>query len=515
MSSSLGIYFGPKVITLVETKGRKVVNDIQIKRSVLSSGEIEEKVPDEVKIVALFKEELRKSQIEAKDATISLSGKELIMRSFEIPLLPANEIPSAVNFEAKKYIPFKVEDLFSDFQVQVDKTSRRNQVLYTGIKKEVLDKYISIMNQLNLKINTLEYSAFSTLRFLKLINIANKGIAAVITMDLAEQDEVNFTILENGFPLFSRDITLSEEVNEFLPEETLNPTVMMEKLKSEIRVSLDYYQRKFGSKKINRVFFIANEEYRSEIETLFKEIALPAQYINIGRYLGKHQFFSLGFVKSYGASLFNIIKTNLKLNILASKAKAKAQKEAVVEQIELAALLRGLKISPVFLIIGVFMCIVTLVFGIYNQIPVHKEIRDVLLVRPQVQGILPEASYEELVAINEDYKKKLNTTDNLVNKQLYLTEVMDVIPRLLPNDARLINFNFSNKGDDDKGELRLQGIVYLGDSDKELKIVNSFLATLKENTIIKKYFRNVSLQNIDHRQFDKANVTVFVFSFKN
>ena len=114
--SSLGIYFGPKVISLVETKGRRLINDIQIPQTTIFEGELEEKVPAEVKligIIALFKEELRKNKIEAKEATLCLSGKDLVVRTFEIPMLPREELKSAINFEVKKYIPFRVEDLIS------------------------------------------------------------------------------------------------------------------------------------------------------------------------------------------------------------------------------------------------------------------------------------------------------------------------------------------------------------------------------------------------------------------
>ncbi len=122
--SSLGIYFGPKLINIVETKGRKPVRDIEVPQTTISAGELEEKVPADVKtieIIALFKDELRRNKIDARESTICLSGKDLIIRTFEIPVLPREELQSAINFEVKKYIPFKVEDLISDFQLKFDK----------------------------------------------------------------------------------------------------------------------------------------------------------------------------------------------------------------------------------------------------------------------------------------------------------------------------------------------------------------------------------------------------------
>lgn len=249
--TSLGIYFGPMAISIVETKGRKLINNIQISQSAIFTADLEEKVPAEAKMIrtiALFKEELRKNRIEAKEATLCLSGKDLIIRTFEIPMLPRNELQNAVNFEVKKYIPFKVEDLISDFQLKFDKTARTSTVLFMGIKKETLDRYISILDQLNIKINAIEYSAFSALRYLKLGGLRDKGLIGVLEADLQRNDEANLTVLENDFPLFSCDITLLNRAEQAGRSEELEPAVTLEKLKTEISMSLDYYHHKFPPK---------------------------------------------------------------------------------------------------------------------------------------------------------------------------------------------------------------------------------------------------------------------------
>jgi len=515
MNNMLGIYFGPKVISLVESKGKNVVNALQIQRSVLSSGEIEEKVPDEVKIVALFKEELRKNKIEAQEATLCLSGKDLIIRSFEIPMLPANELSNVISFEAKKYIPFKAEELFFDFQVELDRSTRRNQVLYVGIKKETLDRYLAVMNQLNIKVNSLEYSAFSVLRFLKLANLGNNGITAVVVMDLNEQDEVNFTILENGFPLFSRDITLTEgPAGPFTAAGQAAPAgSAMDKLKNEIRISLDYYQRKFAMKKITRAFFMCNEEYRQDLELFFQEVGFPAQFINTSRYIGKQRLFSLGFIKSYSASLAATVKTALKINILTAKAKIKPPKQAAAETLDIAALFSGVRPEPSFIVISILICLAAFVFGIFRQFPVQKELIAVLSQRPKIADVNSAASPAELNSLVDRDSRKVDMLDNLLAKQLYLTEALDAIPRIMPSDIRLTSLYFKKK-EDNKAEITIQGIAYVGDSDKELRLINAFAAALKDSAVLKKYFREINVQNIDHHQLDKATVTNFTISLK-
>lgn len=514
-SLSLGIYFGSKLITLVETSGKKILNTLQIQRSVcapLNSNELDEKIPDEVKMVALLKEELRKTKISAKDVTISLSGKDLIIRNFEIPVLPPNELSNAVNFEVKKYIPFKVEDLISDFQAEQDKLNRRIQVLYVGIKKETLNKYISIISQLNMKLNTIEYSAFGVLKFLKLTNFEEKGVVSVMSLDFSEEEEINFTILENGFPLFSRDITLTNKQEEVSKSQGVALGVIFEKLKTEIRISLDYYNRKFPSKKIEKAFFICSGEHRSELETFFKEMVLPVQFIDTAVYTGDAQPYDLSLIKSYGSSLSKVIKTNLKINILAAKEKeSKEKNRAASVSVDVKSLFSGFKLDVRFVLVGLVVCVLTFAFGLYRKQPLQKELSSVISLRPQGLTVNTRGSYEELTSAEQEYKKKLGALDTLITKQPYLTDTLDVLPRVLPEDIRLNSFQYTKTND--KIELKLQGAIYLDDSDKEFKLINSFISKLNENRNFRKYFRDIKPLNIEHAQITLNGTEVSGSSF--
>lgn len=254
--SELGIYFGTRLISIVETSGKRILNSIQINRATFSTGGLEEKIPDELKIVTAITDGLEKNKVRAREANLCLSGKDMIIRTFEMPMLASSELPNAVNFEVKKYIPFKVTDLVSDYQTLPDRASRKNLILFVGIKRETLDKYLSILEQIKIKTVFIEYAAFSMIRLLPLVGQANKGIIGLLNACLQEDEEINFTILLNGFPLFSRDINLSVEIEDLSKLEKARLSEILEKLKTEIRVSLDYYKRKFPIKTIEKIFFL-------------------------------------------------------------------------------------------------------------------------------------------------------------------------------------------------------------------------------------------------------------------
>jgi hypothetical protein len=508
--SSLGIYFGSKVISLVETKGNKLAKFAQIVPAQAISGELEEKASVEsraIEIVALLKEELRRNRIEAKRASICLSGTDLIIRNFEMPVLPREELQSAVIFEAKKYIPFRVEDIISDSQINYDKASRKNTVLFTGIKKEALDRYISIINELNIKISSIEYSAFSLIRALKLTGASDKGIIGILGADLTGQDEINFTVLEDGFPLFSRDITLAAGPEEFGGAEVKEPGMALEKLKTEVRVSLDYYQRKFPAKEIKKIFFVSDENFRSELEAFLMELGLTAQFLDLSNQIPKSTPYSLSLIKGFCVALSDVIKTNIKTDLLAAKEKAKLAKEKAVSAKEIS-LIKGLKLNYRLVLLGVLICIATFAFGLSKMQPIRKELNNIIGMRPKVTTVSPEASYEELSGTDETYKAKLTSLDNLVRKQLYLTSPLNVIPSAIPEGVWLTGFDF-NKTEEGKADLTLGGMAYLTDSDQEFAAVNKFLANLKGNPEFAKYFKDLSVTLLNRVEVERLTMTNF------
>lgn len=508
---SLGIYFGPQIICIVETKAKQLINNIGILRSKAVSVEAsEEKVTDEVKIAGLIKEELKNRHIEAREAILSLSGKDLIIRSFLIPILPHEELDSAVNFEVRKYIPFKVEDLISDYQCHLDKTIKKNRVLFVGIKREVFEKHLNIIKELGFKIISIEYSAFSILRFLKLSDVKEKGIIANINIDLVENDEINFVVLDDGFPLFSRDITLALGIKEVGETKETHPNLILERLKREIRISLDYYDRTFPTKTIKKIFFLMDQDYRPDLEAFIKETTgLSIQFINfnkaVNRYIGKPIPFSLSFIKAYCSSLTKV-ETAVKINLLT--AKEKTAKKISTESKPKSALPFSFKPNLILSMICLLLCIITFFFGIYRILPLQKDLKNIKAMHPEVSAASLQTNYEELANTYNNLKTRIKSIGDIIRQQLYLSETLDVIPRLLPDNIWLVELAF--KKAENQAELTLKGTAFLDDSNKELELVNTFLARLKENQVFNKYFKNIEIVSVDYDQV--KGVTSFTIS---
>jgi hypothetical protein len=508
--NSLGIYFGTNSIGLAEVGNKKLVNSVVIPQSSMFSGDFEEKVPTEVKIVALIKDAMRSNHINVDHGAICISGQDLIIRTFEIPRLPSNELQSAINFEAKKYIPFKLEDLIYNFQVETDNRNKLNTILFVGIKKEVLEKYISLARQLNVKINAIEYSAFSTLRLLKACGAREHGVTATLCFDLNNEDEINFMVSDNGFPFFSRDIILSSGIGELDASSANDPAKKYEKLKNEIRVSQDYYRRKFPDKAIKTLYVLSGQDMREDLQAFFAGSGISVKFVDTSTVLGKGVSYSSVLAKSFGAVLFKDIALKIRINLLSILQKADSAKG----KDDLMAFFEGVKIDIKILIAGILICAATFGYGIYRMQPLREELKSIRENRPQVASASAGEDYAILAGRDNKLRKKLGNLDGLVKNQLYATYFLDIIPRALPDGVWLSRF-VSTRMEVGRPEVTFEGEAYLGDGDKEFEAINTFLSNLKGNQFFANNFQEITITAVDRRPVSGKSVAIFSIACRN
>ena len=509
--NSLGIYFGTNSIGLAEVNNKKLVNSVIIPQASVFAGDFEEKVPIDLKIIALIKDALRSNHINVDHGSICISGQDLIIRTFEIPRLPSNELQSAINFEAKKYIPFKLEDLVYNFQIETDNKNKLNTILFVGIKKEVLERYISISKQLSLKINAIEYSAFSLLRFLKLTGVRDSGVIATLCFDLNNEDEINFMVSENGFPFFSRDIILNAGIGEIDAASANDQIKKYDKLKSEIRVSQDYYRRKFPDKAIKALYVLSGQEMREDLKNFFASSGVSAKFIDAGKALGKGATYSSVVAKSFGTVLFKDLPLKVKINLFSVRQKAA---DGVKGKEDVFSFLEGVRVDLKVVILGILICAATFGYGLYRMQPVREELSSIRANRPKIASVSADEDSATLAARDKNLKKKLGNLDGLIKDQLYATYFLDIIPRALPEGAWLTKFNSARK-EDGRPEVVIEGEAYLGDSDKEFEAVSTFLSNLKSNQFFSKHFQEITITSVDRKPVMDKSVAFFSIVCRN
>ncbi len=510
----LGIYFGPRTVCIAETKNRLLVKSINIPQSRILGQDFQEKVPEEIKISILFKEELKRAHMDSQEASIIVSGRDLIIRTFDMPVIPQSELYNALTFEVRKYIPFRVEDLIFDFQVLYDKPTKKNFVLFAGIKKDILHKYLAILKQLSMKAAAIDYSGFCVLRLLSVPGINQRGITAIVDIDLVEEDEINFMVMQNGFPLFSRDIILpSETPIDSVKAGKFDVSLSMDKFKSELRVSLDFYHRKFPSKRIERIFFVCSDEFSEELLAFAKEKNLNAQVVDLKKFLPKSVAFSSSLFKAYGGSLTKIIKTNIRVDLLNTKFKKPGLTEKTAGGGIALQFLPEFKLSPKAVAAGVIICAIVFGMGIFQSLPLQEEVRRLTSIRPVVSAVKAESSVTDLTNFNKKAKKRIESLQKMFTDRVYATHILNTIPKSLPDGLWIVNINY--RCESEKTEILIKGSAFLNDADREMQAINQFRSMLQGKNDFGERSFVIDITSVDRGMLKKTAVTNFILTMRN
>ena len=114
----LGIYWGTAGISFVELN-----KDALLASAFVSFADLQRSDPvvgikhlsEDVRLLDLIQKALRAGSFSTGNAFFSLPSNDIIVRWFVIPWMKPEEIQGVVAFEAKKYIPFPLEELVFNY----------------------------------------------------------------------------------------------------------------------------------------------------------------------------------------------------------------------------------------------------------------------------------------------------------------------------------------------------------------------------------------------------------------
>lgn len=506
--SEFGIYWGTEVINITDVKGKKVLMNVSFPKPAIIGSVSEQEQEGEgegediAKIASALKEEFIKNDISLDNAYIALAGENLIIRTFDLPIFLSRkelEYP-AIAFEARKYIPFKTEDVLFDFRIFLDRKAKKYLILFVGIKKELLNRYLAIFEQLQIKVRLVEYAGFSILRLLSLGGLSNKGVFGVLSVDL--EDETNFLVCQDGFPLFSRDIILTSKL------EAEEKTDFIGRLKSEIRISLDFFRRKFINKKINRIVILSPPQIEEEIVTLVKELGLSPMPLKTSKFLENDFEFTGVLSKSYSTAVSKVKKLRYSIDLLKPAVKKEKKWAPSLKALPLA--IGDIKLSSKVVLLSCLMIVVSVGASWIKRVPRENELRVLKANQPKVEAIIAGNSYQALLSLEKEYNKKIKDMNSLVKGRFYLTEALDMIPRLMPAGTWLNMLDFKITGG--KLEFKLEGIVSLSDPDKEFAAINDLVLGLNNNPKFNQHFNDINVVSMARANLGRLKLEATKFT---
>lgn len=224
--SFLGIDIGTSSIRVVEVgrKGqtRELKNYGEIKTSSLQKAPFRTIEKDMLflsnrdagnAISAIVKE----AGIQAKGVNFSIPDFASFFTNFELPPMNEKELPQAIKYEARSYIPIPLSEITLDWLVIEGEVSNKTKtplkILAVAIPNEIISQYQEIASFSNLEMKVLEAEAFALTR----ASIRNKNETRVTAVIDIGARSTTCNILEKGKLKISHSFNISgNELTEML-----------------------------------------------------------------------------------------------------------------------------------------------------------------------------------------------------------------------------------------------------------------------------------------------------------
>jgi Tfp pilus assembly PilM family ATPase len=492
----LGIYFGLNGLNIVETLSRKISGQYFMsftagEEAAAAAGN----VSNEIKLTAALQKALRDNKIDLQDAWVSLPTKDFIVRTFTMPFLPKEEAVPAVEFEVRKYIPFKLEDLIFDHQTStiMEGKAKKSKILFVGIKRLILERYIYILQQAELKVSFLEPHVFSLMRLF----LARKFFSLNQSVVLIENDSNEGTIMvvEQGIPQLIREFRFSEApTNSFTSEADAE----FSRLLNEIRISIEYYRRQNPRGSVTRLIFSSGGELKKSAEDVGRELRIPAFHYTPAETLEAKDVAEYGALAAYGAGLAEVVKTPIVLDLAKKRfhPEAKITRDLLKEAFPVKEILKHGAIA-----VGLIVLLSS--FGLIKISNLQAELSRLKRADAQVSNL----SEQELKTMISSYEKKISIIKEVAVNSPVSPRIYSV-PMLLPEgvwlSALLIKFDTQ-----DSGSITLRGVSFSPDANVELNLINKFILNLKQSEEIGKNFKRISLVSATSNQMPEQGGTNF------
>ena len=247
------------------------------------------------RVAGILKKLMDKAGVTTNSCVISFPNSAVFTSVIELPQMNESEMATAVEFEAKKYVPLALSDIDLSWTIlSVDPLSGKTvKILLTAVPKQITQNYMQVFEAAGLKPQVGEIEALALIRSL----MAHQNINCVIIDIGAKATSLN--IVENGFLRLSRNLNIGGETitgkiaeslrlsftraeqfkkdfgvsgSTFVPE-TIKPVLNI--IKNEVKQLLTIYQSQ--NVKVDKVVLIGGGALLPGITDFFQDLKVQVE----------------------------------------------------------------------------------------------------------------------------------------------------------------------------------------------------------------------------------------------
>ncbi len=506
MPNNVAVYINKNCVDLVHLsagfQGLKVINSLRVPIQVSSA-----EPPEKNAVAEAVKEAVKKAKLKNVPVTLVLPAHEVIMRYFQMPIMPVKERHSAIIFEAKKYIPFKLEEIAADYSVaEIEKTATTGlmDVVFAAVKKDLLSEYLNYITQAGLKVKAVEPAPVALLRWYKFNSLAlSKKSVALLELE-ADNLSLTIAIIKNEIPCFVREITLPNKL--ILESGGEFDKNAFERLLSEIHISFEYYKKWFQGEMVEKIILFSQTGIQESLADFFsKEIDMPVEIGSVKTGLKSKGFLSSELYLAAGAALGNKVKTKIKLNLyrplrIGWFEGRKGIQKAIFTEAVLAFLF----------LLGVYFA----ASGPVNS--GQERLKNIISHRPLLGENIDVNSFEALNEAKDNLIKKRSLLADLMKNRFYWTPRLKALVNLVPEGVWLSEMEFNqtlSNGISSPGyRMLIRAKAFISQDKSADSLTNKFLENLRNDRFFGNVFKEIGISSVKTEQIADGQLVTFEIS---
>lgn len=158
-------------------------------------------------VAQVIRDLLSDNKIKGGRIATTVSGHAVIVRRASMPRMDEEELRESIVWEAEEYIPFDVDDVNLDFAI-LDESEDGNDmdVVLVAAKRDRIDEFIAVIEEAGRVPAIVDVDAFALQNAFEL-NYPERQHEDIALLNMGAS-VINAAVLEEGRPVFWRDITL-------------------------------------------------------------------------------------------------------------------------------------------------------------------------------------------------------------------------------------------------------------------------------------------------------------------
>lgn len=505
MGRSTGLVVRDRAVELLVMQGWQVVSNVRMPLEGSESRHLTEAIQQ---LVA-------SAQLKNPRVAVALPTKDALFRFFTIPTVSKHELEGAVQFEVRKYLPFKTEQLIWDFETMPSSTPNRLDVIFGAILKEGYDRIRDALTAAGLQPVLIEPRSLSLARLVK--QPKSQSANEFVCLVEIEPEAAHLAIIKNRVPYLTRDINLtpvsdapaSDSLGNLPPAglsvvssgmgQTGAADPRVQRLLSELSVSMDFFTREYPSTSIRQIFLLGEDSLVASWSE-WLSARLHCQVASGRTFIESHVRGGVPLTSAAGVGVIEAARNPHRYGVFNFLKRGAMSKTKTPEA---STLVSGLRVSlqgvqgSVLATIMVGLLLSLWFYGAMGVAAQRRQLAHLVRSQPDVGWGLSAMAEKELDQVKGATQARMALLKSTMDERTRVSAKLDALARALPDGMWLTGLLLEDRLEaNGKGQPRLvlNGACFLGESGREIQTIQSFEQRVKSHAT---FFQGFHMTQLD------------------